>query len=103
MIIRVNSDWRIASDPLQWRVQKRRAVNGQDKWESLTFHKSLDKACLSLAQRQLRDLDTDYRCEELIGFCRAVDKLESEIKTALEDVGRCEAPTELVLPPEGAE
>ena len=83
MIIQLNEDWRIASDPHQWLVQRRRAVNGQDKWESLTFHKSLDKACLSLAQRQLRDLGTDYRTEDLIGFCRAVDSLKDEILTAL--------------------
>ena len=82
MII-INENWRIATDSHQWLVQRRRAVNGQDKWESLTFHKSLDKACLSLAQRQLRDMGTDYRCEELIGFCRAVDSLKDEILTAL--------------------
>ena len=86
MIVHINRDWRIATDPHQWLVQKRRAVNGQDKWGSLTYHKTLDKACLSLAQRQLRDLDTDYWCEELIGFCRAVDSLKSEIRAALRTV-----------------
>jgi hypothetical protein len=51
----------------------------------MTFHRNLDSACLSVAQRQLRDLGTDYRTEDLIDFCHAVDRLKDEICQALKD------------------
>lgn len=85
MNIPLNADWRITSSPHEWAVQKRRVVKGRDIWKSQTYHKTFDKACLSLAQRQLRDLDTDYRTEDLIGFCAAVDSLKDAILAALEN------------------
>ena len=86
MNIPLNADWRITSDPHQWIVQKRRRIKGRDIWKSQTYHKSLAGACLSLAQRQLRDLGTDYRTEDLIGFCAAVDSLKDGILAALANV-----------------
>ncbi len=94
MIIRINRDWLIASDPLQWIVQRRRSVNGKDRWESLAFYRDLERAVLWLAERQIRLLGGEYGPEVLIPLHQALDSLKSEIRTALED-----GPLEGVPPP----
>ena len=91
MIIRINQDWRIASDPLQWIVQKRRTVKGQDKWDSLAFFGKLDGAVLHLARRRMRMLPGSYGPEALPLLCQALDRLEAEISTALSVVPRDQA------------
>ncbi len=35
MIITINDDWRLASDPLQWILQKRKLVKGEERPRSL--------------------------------------------------------------------
>ena len=83
MIIRINRDWRIASDPLQWIVQRRRTVKGQDKWDAIAFFGSLDRAVLHLARRRVRMLPTSYGPEALPLLCQALDRLEAEVSAAL--------------------
>ena len=87
MIIQVNENWRIASDAYQWIAQRRRTVKGRPKWEGVSFHRTFDSVVLWLAQRQLRDLEGDYRLDELSSFCQALDRLSDEIRAALEGVG----------------
>ncbi len=48
MIITINDDWRLASDPLQWTVQKRKLVKGEGRWRSLAFFGDLDRAVCEL-------------------------------------------------------
>jgi hypothetical protein len=86
MIIHLNPDWRIASDPLQWISQKRRAANGRDKWESKSFHGTLDSAVLWVAQHQIRLLGGEYGPDALLPLCHAVDSLKAEILAALKDL-----------------
>ncbi len=88
MIIRINRDWRIASDPLQWAVQKRRTVKGSDKWDTVAFFGSLDGAVLHLARRRVRMLPGSYGPEALPLLCQALDRLEAEIPAALSVVPR---------------
>lgn len=87
MIIRINPDWRIASDPLQWIVQKRRTVNGQDRWEGVSYHAGLDNAVLRLAQKRIWLMDGDYGPDALPALCHALDSLQSEIITAISLAG----------------
>lgn len=47
MIITINADWRLASDPLQWSLQKRKLVKGEEQWRSLAFFRDLDKGASS--------------------------------------------------------
>lgn len=86
MIININPDWRIASDPLQWIVQKRRKVNGSDKWDSLTFFRDLERAVLWLARRRVLLMDGDYGPKALVPLGQALDRLESEIREALRTI-----------------
>jgi hypothetical protein len=88
MIIHLNHDWRIASDPLQWIIQKRRTVKGQDKWDSLAFFGDLDRAVVHLARRRVRMLPGSYGPEALPVLCQALDRLKAEISTALSAMPR---------------
>ncbi len=88
MIIRINRDWRIASDPLQWIVQKRRTVKGQDKWDAIAFFRRLDGAVLHLARRHVRMLPGSYGAEALPLLCQALDRLEAEVSAALSGTPR---------------
>lgn len=88
MIIRINDDWRIASDPLQWIIQKRRTVKGQEKWDSLAFFGDLDRAVLHLARRRVRLLPGSYGPEALPVLCQALDRLKAEISSVLSATSR---------------
>lgn len=88
MIIRINHDWQIASDPLQWIVQKRRTVKGQDKWDSIAFFCDLDRAVIHLARRHVRMLPGFYGPEALPELCQALDRLKAEILSALAATSR---------------
>ncbi len=92
MIIRINQDWRIASDSLQWIAQKRRTVKGQEKWDSVCFHHSLDGAVINLARRHVRMLPGSYGPEALPLLCQALDRLEAEISASLSVMPREHAP-----------
>lgn len=85
MIIHLNPDWRIASDPRQWIVQKRRTAKGREKWDSKSFHVTLDSAVLWAAQRRIRLLGGTYGPDVLLPLCHAVDRLKAEILAALKD------------------
>ena len=86
MIVNINPDWRIISDPLQWTVQRRRTVKGRDKWDSLTFFRDLERAVLWLARRRVLLMDGEYGPEALIPLSQALDSLASEIREALRTV-----------------
>lgn len=83
MIIRINPDWRIANDPLQWIVQRRRTVKGQDRWENVSYHGTLDNAVLWLARTRVRMLGGSYGPDALPVLCHALTSLKSEIIDAI--------------------
>ena len=87
MIIRINPDWRIASDPLQWIVQKRRTVKGQDRWENVSYHAGLGNAVLRLARTRVRMLEGTYGPDALPALCHALTSLKSEIIDAISLAG----------------
>ena len=69
MIVPINEQYRIITDPYQWIVQKKRARKGKDDWESVTYHPTFPSAVQSLGELMVRrsDAATLARC---IGGCR---------------------------------
>jgi hypothetical protein len=55
MIVQVNPDWRIASDPHCFMCQRRRTRKDKVEWQSETFHATFEDACEYLLELQLRD------------------------------------------------
>ncbi len=50
MIITINDDWRLASDPLQWVLQKRYQAKGEERWQAMAFFGDLDRAVCEIDQ-----------------------------------------------------
>ena len=53
MIITISEDWRLASDPLQWILQKRYQTKGEERWRALAFFGDLDRAIVELSRRRI--------------------------------------------------
>lgn len=87
MIIRVHPDWRIVSDPYQWIVQRRRKATARERWDSLAYHRSLDRAVLGLAERRVRFLGGEYGPDALPLLCRTLAAWKAEILSAIERAG----------------
>ncbi len=60
MIITINDDWRLASDSLQWVLQKRYQSKGEDQWQAKAFFGRLDAALQELVRRRIRCLPGTY-------------------------------------------
>ena len=84
MIISLNSNWRLVSDPLQWILQRRRPSG--KKWDAEGFFTDLDRAVIEAARRQIRLERTTVEADALPTLCRFLTRLESEIKTALKGI-----------------
>ena len=84
MIIQINPDWRLASDPLQWILQRRKPRRGEpDEWRALEFHKSLDGAVLALVRRHIRCMGGTYGPKALKPLVTSLDQLRDDIRAAL--------------------
>ena len=84
MIITINPDWRLASDPLQWVLQKRKLVKGEERWRALAFFGDLDRAICELARRRIRILPGVYGPEALQPLVTSLDQLRDDIRAAPE-------------------
>ncbi len=54
MIIQINPDWRIRSDPYNWIIEARRKGGTKERWDALGYYGDLDGAVLGLVQRRIR-------------------------------------------------
>jgi len=91
--IGINDQTRITSDHSQWILQHRRQVGGKGKWDSKTFHQTLKSAVLGMARAQVRRLDVTVPAISVEALCRIVDRLESEVVAALDNVRSGPEPT----------
>ena len=82
MIIYLNQQWRVRSDPHQWVVEERDA-GGSQKWRARAFCNTLGFAVLWAAERQIRLQRVTVGPEALDVLCRAVDELKAEIHEAV--------------------
>ena len=54
MIICINPDWRIRSDPYNWIIETRRKGGVKERWNAVGYYGNLDSAVLGLVQRRIR-------------------------------------------------
>ncbi len=84
MIITINDDWRLASDPLQWVLQRRYQSKGEDHWQAKAFFGRLDAALYELHRRRIRCLPGAYPgSEALRPLSHALITVHEEITAAL--------------------
>lgn len=64
MILPIDDDYRITSDPRQWRVEKSGTRKGRIAWEPFEFYPTIQGAVQALADRLVRasDARTLARC-----------------------------------------
>ncbi len=86
MIIQINLEWRIRSDPYNWIIEARRKGGATERWNAMGYYGDLDAAVLGLVQRQIRVMEGTYHAEALAPLCRALAGLEGEISQALAGV-----------------
>ncbi len=84
MIITINPDWRLASDSLQWVLQKHYQSKGEDHWQAKAFFGNLDRAIVECARRRIRILPGVYGPEALKPLSDALIRIERDIRTALD-------------------
>ena len=79
LIIRINEQYRVATDPYQWIIQRKRTRKGNEDWESQTYHPSVDAAVRSLGERMVRECKTDT----LVDALKAVETIATTLSQAL--------------------
>ena len=86
MIITINDDWRLASDPLQWVLQKRNpnATDEKNRWRSVGCFGRFDGAVVECSRRRIRILPGVYGPEALKPLSDALTRIERDIHAALE-------------------
>ena len=84
MIITINPDWRLASDSLQWVLQKRYQSKGEEQWRPVAFFGRLDGVLQELHRRRIRCLPGAYPgSEALRPLSDALITVHEEITAAL--------------------
>ena len=79
LIIRINEQYRVTTDPYQWIIQRKRTRKGNEVWESQTYHPSVDAAVRSLGERMVRECNTDT----LVDALKAVETIATTLSEAL--------------------
>ncbi len=83
MIITINEDWRLASDPLQWAIQHRSGSEEAERWNGVAYFRYFDHALVELARRRIGILEGSYRAEALLPLHRALQVIRNDIDAAL--------------------
>ena len=83
MIITINEDWRLASDPLQWAIQHRSGSGRAERWNGVAYFRYFDHALVELARRRIGILEGSYRAEALMPLHRALQVIRNDIDAAL--------------------
>ena len=85
MIININLDWRIRSEPLNWICEQR--IHGakakRHKWKPRAYMNTFDGAVVWCGRRRVMELPGVFGCDALPPLCAALDAIEEEVRAAL--------------------
>ena len=79
MIIPVHEQFRIATDPYQWMVERARTRNGNKEWEPKLFYPTFKAALKGLGELMVRLSDA----QTLVDAIRDVEKVSTTLSQAL--------------------
>ena len=84
MIITINDDWRLASDPLQWTLQKSYESKGEERQRPIAFFGDIDRAIVELSRRRILVLAGTYPAADALGpLSDALRSIRDDIRAAL--------------------
>ena len=86
MIIQIDEQYRVTTDPYQWIVQKKRSRKGKEDWKSQTYHTSFQSALQSLGERLVRGSDAETLADALADVEKAITILSQARTLQLEQV-----------------
>ena len=86
MIIPINQQYRIATDPYQWIVQKKRSRKGKEDWESQTYHPSIQSALQSFGEFMVRQSDATTLTDALVEVENVTTTLSQAVRDQFGDV-----------------
>ena len=86
MLIPINDQFRIKSDPLQWMIQRRRTRNGKPSWESKLFFPTLQGAINELGELMVRESQVQTLADALVVVENVTTTLSQALTTHLEGV-----------------
>ena len=74
MIIEVNKNYRITSNPTCWQVEKRKSdrKDGTERWEPLTYRSEFRSALVSLAEYRIRTIEDSATVDEIRATLRTI-------------------------------
>ena len=93
MIIHLNTDWRISSDPHQWILEHRVTANkarGEHRWRNIGYFHTLLQAVQEAAQRAIRLMTGSFGPDALEPLLARCDTLLAEITAALAGIDSVE-------------
>ncbi len=79
MIIPVNEQYRIATDPYQWMVERARTRNGNKEWEPKLFYSTFKSALKGLGELMVRLSDA----QTLVDAIGDVEMVSTTLSQAL--------------------
>ena len=88
MIIPINEQYRITTDPYQWIVQKKRSRKGKEDWESQTYHPSIQSALQSFGEFMVRQSDATTLTDALVEVENVTTTLSQALPTQIEVVSK---------------
>ena len=97
MILPLDDDWRIASDPHTWMVQRRKVFKvgkraGDVEWESVEWYPTLEMAVVGSCERRCREISTETWVDSLAEFRRLhgdVTRLAREFRIQIQEDESC--------------
>ena len=84
MIVPINKQYRIITDPYQWIVQKKRARKDKDGWESVTYHPTFPSAFQSLGELMVRRSDAATLADALVDVENVTTSLSQALRPYFE-------------------
>ena len=79
MIIPVNEQYRIGTDPYQWMVEKARIRNGKKDWEPKLFYPTFESALKGLGELMVRRSEAQTLADAIAD----VEKVSTTLSQAL--------------------
>jgi len=86
LIIQIDEQYRVTTDPYQWIVQKKRSRKNKEEWESQTYHPSFESALQSFGECLVRGSDAETLVDALADVEKAITILSQARTLQLEQV-----------------
>jgi hypothetical protein len=86
MLIRVNDNWRISTDEVQWILQRRRKAKkdtSAERWDSVGYFGSLALLFDIMTRRRIFAIDGEYPPEALELLANALTEIRLDVQRAL--------------------